>query len=171
MLTIHPDIGSAGVSAVLLQVPVNRDVEGNNRRMEDRELILNQRGTSTQAGMPSAARLFDLVWDSLADLMGTATVATLMRRALGRASARRQDLSELKIVKKDLEYTYELPESWQTDCDGEPGKALKDLIAELCPLLVQLTGPVAVRRLERIALLKECNILTAEEVSAWLSRK
>ena len=120
---------------------------------------------------PSTAQLFELLWENLADLMGTAAVATFVRRALGPAAKRSPDLSSLSILKEELEYTYTLPVSWQAECGGETGRALHDLILELGPLLVQLTGPVAVRRLERITLLKECNILSPEEVSAWLTRK
>ena len=140
-------------------------------RTEDTHLTLEAREAGTAAGIPSTAQLFDLLWNNLADLMGTAAVATLVRRALGIASARTPELTSLNVVKEELEYTYELPDSWQTDCNRETGRALRELLAELGPLLVQLTGPVAVRRLERIALLKECNILSSEEVSAWLSRK
>jgi hypothetical protein len=99
--------------------------------------------------MPSAAQLFDLLWNNLADLMGTAAVATLVRRALGPASKKSPDLSALSVLKEELEYKYRLPDSWQSDCDGESGRALHELLVTRT-LLVQLTGPVAVRRLERI---------------------
>ncbi len=122
------------------------------------------------AGMPSAAQLFDLLWNNLADLMGTAAVATLVRRALGPASKKSPDLSALSVLKEELEYKYRLPDSWQSRCDGENGRALHELLVELGPLLVQLTGPVAVRRLERITPLRDCNILSSEEVSAWLGK-
>jgi len=134
-------------------------------------LTLSQRGAATQAGKPSVAQVFDILWENLADLMGTAAVATLMRRALRVASVTNPELASLNVLKEELEYKYHLPDSWQTECDGEQGRALKELLAELGPLLVQLTGPVAVRRVDRIAVLKECDILTSEEVSAWLSRK
>lgn len=134
-------------------------------------MTLSERGPATQAGKPSAAQVFDLLWDNLADLMGTAAVATLMRRALSTASTKKPELASLNVLREELEYRYQLPDSWQTECHGESTGALKELLAELGPLLVRLTGPVAVRRLERIALLKECDILTSEEVSAWLTRE
>lgn len=140
-------------------------------RTEDTDLSLEADEAGTAAGMPSTAQLFDLLWNNLADLMGTAAVATLVRRALGRAAVRRPDLSSVSVIKEELEYIYQLPDSWAQDCDGEAGRALRELLTELGTLLVQLTGPVAVRRLERIAPLKEYNILTSEEVSAWLRRK
>ncbi len=118
----------------------------------------------------STADLFDLVWNDLADLMGTAAVAALMKRALRQASLETPALRSLSIAKEDLEYRYDLPDSWQENCKGETGRSLHDLLAALGPLLVQLTGPVVVRRLQRLAPLRICNVLLPDEVSAWLSR-
>ena len=41
----------------------------------------------------TAAGLFALLWDSMADLLGTAATAALLRRALRRAAARQPVLS------------------------------------------------------------------------------
>jgi hypothetical protein len=108
------------------------------------------------------AALFTLIWDALADVLGTAATATLLRRAAGRAAPRCAELTELAIVREKLEYRYTLPSAWADGAGGTP-LALRELVAELWPLLVELTGPVVVRRLERIPELRERGVISPQE--------
>jgi nucleotide-binding universal stress UspA family protein len=88
------------------------------------------------------------LWENLADLLGTAATATLLRRAIRRASADHAELPSV-IVNSAIAYTYELPDTWREANRPEPLNALRALARELGPLLVQLTGPVVVGRRQR----------------------
>ena len=113
----------------------------------------------------SAAELFELLWESLADVLGTAASATLLRRAIKQAVSRTPSWSESIIVtRRGLEYEYRLPETWTQACSEEALGALRLLAAELRVLLVELTGPVVVRRLARLQPLRERGIDFSEEV-------
>ena len=107
---------------------------------------------STHPHGNDAAGLFHVVWGVLVGVLGTAAAATLLRRAARAAARNRPDLSELEgfdIVREGLEYRVILPEAW-SGCGEECLRALAHLVRdELCPLLVELTGPVVVRLLAR----------------------
>ena len=106
----------------------------------------------------SGAGLFALLWDSLADVLGTAATATLLRRAARRAVPRSPELAELAISRDNLEYRYTLPSAWKGREEGTL-IALRELVGELRPLLVEMTGQVVIRHLERIPELRERGIL------------
>jgi hypothetical protein len=97
----------------------------------------------------SSVALFALLWDALADLLGTAAAAAILRRAVRRAAAGDADLARFAIVRENLEYRYLVPPSWNESSDGAD-RSLRCLVSELLPLLVELTGPVVVRRLAQI---------------------
>ena len=118
-------------------------------------------GAAAGAGL-SIAALFTLLWDALADVVGTAATATLLRRAARRAAPRCPELAELAISREKLEYRYTLPPAWAGGAEGTP-LALRELVAELRPLLVELTGPVVIRRLERIPELRKRGIISPQE--------
>lgn len=99
----------------------------------------------------SLADLFAVLWNSLADVLGTAATATLMRRAAQRAAPRCPELGELVIKRTSLDYDYETPAPWKE----RGGDSLRELVRELRPLLVDLTGPVVINHLERIPELQE----------------
>jgi hypothetical protein len=111
----------------------------------------------------SAAELFELLWESLADVLGTAATATLLRRAIKRAAAH-TSCAELVIARKGLDYEYRLPGTWQQPDNEETLGALRVLAAELRVLLVELTGPVVVRRLGRLAPFRKQGINFSDEV-------
>jgi hypothetical protein len=96
----------------------------------------------------TAAVLFDSLWENLADLLGTAATATLLRRAIKRTSVEDAELPKV-VVNNSIAYAYELPDKWRRPNHPEALSALRTLARELGRLLVQLTGPVVVRRLER----------------------
>jgi hypothetical protein len=110
----------------------------------------------------TAAALFKLLWDALADLLGTAATATLVRRATRRAAPHDPELAGLAIVRESLEYRYALPSTWH-DGTAVAHRALHHLVEELLPLLVELTGPVVVRHLAQIPELRERGILPPQE--------
>jgi hypothetical protein len=105
----------------------------------------------------SSGELFGIVWETLADILGTAAVATLVRRAAQRATPCWPELAELSVTLESLEYRYVLPASWSERANSAHG--LRALVAELWTLLVELTGPVVVKRLLRIPELREHGIL------------
>jgi hypothetical protein len=110
----------------------------------------------------SAADLFGLLWNALADLLGTAAAATLLRRAAQRAARSDAALADFAVFRESLEYRYKLPPSW-SDLSSGAERHLRCLVAELVPLLVELTGPVVVRRIAQIPELEMWGIIPRVE--------
>jgi hypothetical protein len=117
---------------------------------------------------PTAYDLFALTWITLADLLGTAATATVLRRAARRATVEAPELQELVIKREGLEYTYDVPESWRQAQHNQSLAALRALMDDLGPLLVDLTGSIVVSRLEQLVPLREQGVLSPEEVAKWL---
>jgi trimethylamine:corrinoid methyltransferase-like protein len=118
----------------------------------------------------SSAALFGLVWGALSDLLGTAAAATLLRRAARRAGSHDPELAKISIVRENLEYRYTLPPAWNdwtkplsSEKHHDAQAALRHLVAELVPLLVELTGPIVVRHLAQIPELRERGIISSQE--------
>jgi hypothetical protein len=116
----------------------------------------------SEGGERSTAALFAILWDALADLLGTAATATLVRRAAQRATRRCPELGELVITRKNLDYGYDPPPRWK-ERKGGPPLALRELFSELRPLLVDLTGAVVINHLARIPELREHGLIPAPE--------
>jgi hypothetical protein len=109
------------------------------------------------AGLP-AETLFVIVWNALADTLGTAAVAAIVRRAVGRAAVEHPDLVDLVILREELAYRYRLPSVWsQTEKRG--AIAFRALVAEIGRLLMELTGTVVICRLEQIPELRACGLV------------
>jgi hypothetical protein len=114
-------------------------------------------------GAESAAELFDLLWGTLADVLGTAATATLLRRAI-KQSAARTAWSEPAVVARDgLDFTYRLPEAWKQPGNDEAVDVFRIIAAELKRLLIELTGPVVVARLGHLAPLRKWGIDFSDE--------
>lgn len=113
----------------------------------------------------SAAELFDLLWASLADMVGTAATATLLRRAVKRAASQASWSEPVVVRRNGLDYEYRLPETWTQRGNEKAVGALRVVAAELRVLLVELTGPVVVRRLGRLAPLREQGIDFSDEAT------
>jgi hypothetical protein len=109
-------------------------------------------------GDPSAAALFTVLWEALADLLGNAAAAALLRRAARRATPDSPELGELAILREGMEYRYALPPAWHDKTTGTY-RALQNLVGELMPILADLTGPVAVRHLARVREVRERGII------------
>ena len=107
---------------------------------------------------PSAAELFDLLWESLADVLGTAATATLLRRAIKRVASRTAWSDPVVVSRNGLEHEYRLPETWKQPGNDEALARFRVVAAELRVLLVELTGPVVVRRLGRLVPLRNRGI-------------
>jgi hypothetical protein len=101
----------------------------------------------------SGATLFQILWDELAALLGTAATAALLRRAARRALPRNPELVDLTIARLDEQFGYVAPPSFGTS--RGPPAALRGLMDELRPLLVEQTGQIAVRQLDRIPELRQ----------------
>lgn len=106
----------------------------------------------------SAAELFELLWETLADVLGTAATATLLRRSIKHAAARTAWTEPVIVARDVLDYTYRLPEAWKQPANDEAVGALRTIAAELRVLLVELTGPVVVARLGHLAPLRKWGI-------------
>ena len=114
--------------------------------------------TRSDQDAPSAAELFDLLWESLADVLGTAATATLLRRAIKRAASHTAWSDPVVVTRNGLEYEYRLPETWKQPGNDEALARFRVVAAELRVLLVELTGPVVVRRLGRLVPLRNRGI-------------
>jgi hypothetical protein len=114
----------------------------------------------------TAEHLFSLLWDTMADLLGTAATAALLRRAL--RGVRSPDATqEIEIARDDLTYRYRVPAAWRRPNNATAVSALRTLCAALRPLLIDLTGPVVARRLDRLDQLRAQGItFMAEEVGS-----
>ena len=110
---------------------------------------------------PSASALFAILWNALADMLGTAAAAAIVRRAAGRAASHHPELVQLVVLREELEYRYTLPESWMNG--GRVPTGLHVLVAEIGGLLVELTGTVVVRHLEGIPELRASKLVWRKE--------
>ena len=108
--------------------------------------------------------MFDLLWETLADVLGTAATATLLRRAIKRAASRTSESESVVVAKNGLDYEYHLPETWKQPGNEEAFGALRVVAAELRVLLVELTGSVVIMRLGRLAPFRERGIDFSDEV-------
>src|SRR5688572_4495473 len=86
------------------------------------------------------AALFALVWEALAEVLGTAATAAIIRRAAGQAAEVSPELVDVVIRLENLEYRYTLPHSWsEPDSSAMPGErapgALQRLIAATARVL------------------------------------
>jgi hypothetical protein len=111
----------------------------------------------------TADRLFALVWETMADVLGSAATATLVRRSVKRAATRRLDLDQVRISRNGFDYSYALPDAWRNS-HPEAVVSLRELARELTPLLVELTGSVIVRRLAAVPELHRCEVFFEEQL-------
>jgi hypothetical protein len=112
---------------------------------------------------PSAAALFQALWNELVSLVGTPAAAALVRRAVKRASA--SDVSGWPVVRRQgLEYAYTTPDAWQDPARGDAVEQLRRLVRDdLDPLFRELTGPVIARRLARVPQLVDAGLADEED--------
>src|SRR5579871_2042350 len=110
----------------------------------------NERRQEVGAVQPTAGVLFDLLWETLAEVLGTGATAALLRRAIKRAASRDRDLRGLVIERNGFGYEYQVPDTWIEGRGAEPLEGLQALMQDLQPILEELTGPVLVRRLLRV---------------------
>jgi hypothetical protein len=132
-------------------------------RLGGQDAIRRRETRDARAAEPIGASLFELIWESMADVLGTAATATLLRRALKRAARRHDELSGVVIGRNGFDYEYRVPETWQQAGGDEGVGALRELVRDLQPLLVEMTGQVVVRRLARVGPLRELGIVAGEE--------
>jgi hypothetical protein len=109
----------------------------------------------------TAADAFALLWTTLADVIGPTATAALMQRSVKRAAADEPELMDLVIVREQFSYTYHVPRSWTARTPAPPA-ALARVGRELWPLLMELTGLVVVRRLEKEPLLRRCGVIPGD---------
>ena len=114
--------------------------------------------------LSSAAKLFELLWESLADILGTAATATLLRRAIKQSTFKASSTEPpITVARNGLDYEYQLAETWKQPDNQAAVDDLRVLARELRVLLVELTGAVVIRRLARLAPFKKVGIdFTAE---------
>ena len=128
---------------------------------EDKMVLEHAPVSGPPRGDPAAVSgsdLFRTLWAALADLLGTAATAAIVRRALRRALPKNPELREFSIERVDLEFGYVLPRVF--DQPQASAIALHALLDELRPLLIELTGEVALRSLARIPELESWAAIT-----------
>jgi hypothetical protein len=116
------------------------------------------RQTAREDRACTASAVFEVLWGSLADVIGPTATAALIQRSVKRASADQPELHDVVIARDRFVYTYSLPTSWSQTADA-PTSALKQVLRHLWPLLSELTGSVVVRRLEQDPFLRRCGVI------------
>jgi hypothetical protein len=105
------------------------------------------------SGTPS--EIFVVLWAVLVDILGTPATAALLRRSAKRRLGDFPELGELAIKRRGFEYAYAVPEDWKHTNDRS-NAALRALVQDLSVLLLELTGPVVLRRLNAVPQLAMC---------------
>ncbi len=101
------------------------------------------------SGPLAAAELFTLVWKGLAEVLGTAATATLVRRAATRAAATTPDLPSVIVNRNAVTYEYEVPAIWRRPDDARALDSLRTLVGELGLLLRESPRDAARQRHQR----------------------
>jgi hypothetical protein len=99
-------------------------------------------------GTPEA--LYQRLWHTLDEVMGSVATVTLLRRAARRAAPHSPLLQELAASSVDEGFGYLLPRAFLEEPAEGPQRALQDLVGALRPLLVEFTGMVVVQQLDLI---------------------
>ena len=120
------------------------------------------RGPDPDADL-SCHHLFTVLWDALADVLGTAAAAALLRRAAQRATLHCPELTGLSITRESLEYRFVVPAAWNDPAHAQGRVALCALTTALWPLLVDLTGSVVTNRLAQIPALRDRGVVPRRE--------
>jgi hypothetical protein len=115
--------------------------------------------TEQPSNDPTTASLFAILWNALTDLMGSSATATLIRRAAKHAARKRPGVGVLVIHRPLFEYEYILPEVWLDDRKAHD--ELSELVNALLPLLAELTGGIALGRLQSIPVLLRSGLVGA----------
>ncbi len=113
---------------------------------------------------PTSAALFALLWNDLADVLGSSATATLLRRAAKHGASKQPALQHLVIHRPEFEYEYILPVEWTSGAQGRD--ALTTLCKTLVPLLQELTGPIVIQRLRSIPELVRARLVEDEEAGS-----
>jgi DNA-binding CsgD family transcriptional regulator len=92
----------------------------------------------------SVREIYDLLHETLSEVVGRTATEALLRRAVRRASSQDPDLDALARKGADEG----APVQWWTD-ERRGMRYLRTVMRELWPLLIEITGPVVVARLER----------------------
>jgi hypothetical protein len=121
---------------------------------------------SSEREAASPADLFALLWDSLADVLGTAATAVLLRRALKRATGEGMSLGDVVIERDELEYSYQIPPAWQGAQHAQGLAVMRVITSTLRPLLAELTGTVVLRRLDSVPAFRKHGIVFLGEMSS-----
>jgi hypothetical protein len=106
----------------------------------------------------SAAQVFAVLWEELADVLGTAATATLVRRAVRDAGLDRPGPPPVVVNPTPLSYEYCVPDAWRDAGDPEALASLQAVAGQLAGLLRELTGDVVLRRLARAPVLRDAGL-------------
>jgi DNA-binding CsgD family transcriptional regulator len=130
-------VSENGVKAHIARLLMKFDVP--NRAALVRVALPDDRETTG-----SVHEIYDLLHETLSEVVGRTATEALLRRALRRASSQDPELGV--IVRRGAEGG--APIQWWAD--GRHGmRYLRAVMRELWPLLIDITGPVVVARLER----------------------
>jgi hypothetical protein len=118
-----------------------------------------EQSNNNNASACTAAEAFALLWTALNDVLGSAATSAVLRRSLKHASGELPLLEGLDIRRDGFEYRYSLSSAWA----AHDASSLEPLFAQLAPLLVELTGPVIIKRLESTPELEKlCAVMRGE---------
>jgi DNA-binding CsgD family transcriptional regulator len=130
------NVSENGVKAHIARLLVKFGVP--NRAALVRVALPEERGAGG-----SVRETYDVLHETLSEVIGRTATEALLRRALRRASSRDPELAALARKTEGGK-----PVQWWAD--GRRGtKYLRAVMRELWPLLIEVTGPVVIARLER----------------------
>src|SRR5260370_39222734 len=92
---------------------------GDERRSPPPRAAIGTLVRNLGSSQPTAAELFDLLWESLAELLGTAATATLVRRAMKRVAVEAPAAPMGGVTRDTVTYYYEGPQHWRHAADPD----------------------------------------------------
>lgn len=115
------------------------------------------------------ALLLQRIWDVLVGVLGATATAALVRRSARNAAVARPEVAtyaSLDVVRDGFNFRLVVPETWQCEDPGAFDELHSWFQRALCPLLVEMAGPVLTGILARDPVLVPHGLLPPEEPQA-----
>lgn len=115
-----------------------------------------------EADSGASSDILALVWAELVRILGAPAAAALLRRSAKRLLHDYPEFKELAITRQGFDYVYTVPADWK-QADKKSHAAVEALLQELCSVLLEMTGPVVVRRLKDLPQLAKFDLPSLED--------
>lgn len=111
-------------------------------------------GLQTRDGVAPPSEALRALWTAVAEVIGSAATAVLIRRAIKRAARQYPSLDDLTVELQEFLYQLRIPEHWDAPPDAETAEAIRALIAAFTEIARQLSGEILIRHISRLAVLE-----------------